>query len=86
MQRTGLTPKLYTPAPWPVSIDSLTLELVPVDLVAWILVFRVSFERRDIPPPHKRFARRDENYLVGEPVREEMISLLSYLSYLNRSL
>jgi hypothetical protein len=33
MQRTDLTPKLYTPAPWPVSIDSLTLELVPVDLV-----------------------------------------------------
>ena len=32
-QRTDLTPDLYTPAPRLFSVDSLTLELVPVDLV-----------------------------------------------------
>jgi hypothetical protein len=26
------------------------------------------FREAGHPPPHKRFARRDENYLVGEPV------------------
>jgi hypothetical protein len=51
MQRTDLTPKLYTPAPWPVSIDSLTLELVPVDLVAWTLVIREAGH----PPPAQAF-------------------------------
>ena len=27
------------------------------------------FREAGHPPPHKRFARRDENYLVGEPVK-----------------
>jgi hypothetical protein len=28
------------------------------------------FREAGHPPPHKRFARRDENYLVGEPVTQ----------------
>jgi hypothetical protein len=42
-----LTPKLYTPAPWPVLIDSLTLELV-LDLV-FPLVLRLRLGEGQAP-------------------------------------
>ena len=44
-----MTPKSYTPAPWPVSIDRcLTLELVPVDLV-FPLVLRLRLGEGQAP-------------------------------------
>ena len=47
--------------------------LCGADLLPWGTPWSldISVSRVVTPgPPHKRFARRDENYLVGEPVPE----------------
>jgi hypothetical protein len=47
-KRADLTPKLYTPAPWPVSLDCPTLELVPVGPV-FPLVLRLQLDDGQAP-------------------------------------